>query len=192
MNDGQILIDNQDISKVTQNSLRKNISFVSQDTSIFNRTIYDNIAYALPNAKYEDVIRCSKQAKADEFITKLPEKYNTIVGERGIKLSGGQKQRISIARSLLKNSKIVILDEATSALDSETETFIQNKLFSFLKNKTTIVIAHRLSTLKNMDRIIVMKNGKIIEVGNHLSLLRKNGEYANLWNLQSNGFILEE
>ena len=114
------------------------------------------------------------------------------MGERGIKLSGGQKQRISIARSLLKNSKIVILDEATSALDSKTETFIQDKLLNLLKDKTTIVIAHRLSTLRNMDRIIVMKNGKIVEVGNHLSLLRKNGEYANLWNLQSNGFISEE
>ena len=192
VDNGQILIDNQDINGITQSSLRKHISFVAQDISMFNRTIYDNIAYALPNAKYEDVIRCSKQAQADEFITKLPEKYDTIVGERGIKLSGGQKQRISIARSLLKNSKIVILDEATSALDSKTETFIQDKLLNLLKGKTTIVIAHRLSTLRNMDRIIVMKNGKIVEVGNHLSLLRKNGEYANLWNLQSNGFISEE
>ena len=192
VDNGQILIDNQDINGITQSSLRKHISFVAQDISMFNRTIYDNIAYALPNARYEDVIRCSKQAQADEFITKLPEKYDTIVGERGIKLSGGQKQRISIARSLLKNSKIVILDEATSALDSKTETFIQDKLLNLLKDKTTIVIAHRLSTLRNMDRIIVMKNGKIVEVGNHLSLLRKNGEYANLWNLQSNGFLSEE
>jgi len=192
INEGEILIDNQNISEVTQLSLRKNISFVAQDTSMFNRTIYENIAYALPDAKYEDVIKCSKQAKADEFINELPEKYNTIVGERGIKLSGGQKQRISIARALLKNSKIVILDEATSALDSGTETFIQNKLFSLLKNKTTIVIAHRLSTLRNMDRIIVMKDGKIVETGNHLSLLRKGGVYSSLWNLQSNGFLSEE
>ncbi len=184
--DGKILINNTDIRDVTQDSLRKNISFVPQEATLFNRTILENIRYAKPRATRAEVIEAAKKANIHEFISKLPMGYNTLVGNNGIKLSGGQRQRVSIARALLKNAPILVLDEATSALDSQNEMLIQKSLQSAMAGKTTLVIAHRLSTLKNMDRIVVIKNGKIIETGTHNQLIRKNGEYSKLWHIQTN------
>lgn len=184
--DGKILINNTDIRDVTQDSLRKNISFVPQEATLFNRTILENIRYAKPRATRAEVIEAAKKANIHEFISKLPMGYNTLVGNNGIKLSGGQRQRVSIARALLKNAPILILDEATSALDSKNEMLIQKSLQRAMSGKTTLVIAHRLSTLKNMDRIVVIKNGKIIETGTHNQLIRKNGEYSKLWHIQTN------
>ena len=186
---GSIKIDGTDIRDITQESLRKNISFVPQEANMFNRTIFENIKYARPNATRAEVINAAKKAHIHEFIVKLPKGYNTLVGNNGIKLSGGQRQRVSIARALLKNAPILVLDEATSALDSQNEVMIQKSLANAMHGKTTLVIAHRLSTLRNMDKIIVIKNGKIVESGNHKQLLRKNGEYKKLWNLQTSGFV---
>lgn len=186
---GSIMVDDTDIRDVTQESLRKSISFVPQEANMFNRTIYENIKYARPNATRAEVINAAKKAHIHEFIVKLPKGYNTLVGNNGIKLSGGQRQRISIARALLKNAPILMLDEATSALDSQNELMIQKSLANAMHGKTTLVIAHRLSTLRNMDKIIVIRNGKIIEIGSHKQLLRKDGEYKKLWNLQTSGFV---
>ena len=183
--DGKILINGNDIRDVTQESLRKSISYVPQEATLFNRTIMENIRYAKPRATKAEVIEAAKKANIHDFIMKLPNGYNTLVGNNGIKLSGGQRQRVSIARALLKNAPILVLDEATSALDSENEMLIQKSLQKAMAGKTTLVIAHRLSTLKNMDRIVVIKNGKIIETGNHNQLLRKNGEYSKLWHIQT-------
>lgn len=183
--DGKILINGIDIRDVTQDSLRKSISFVPQEATLFNRTIMENIRYAKPRATKAEVIEAAKKANIHDFIMKLPNGYNTLVGNNGIKLSGGQRQRVSIARALLKNAPVLVLDEATSALDSENEMLIQKSLQKAMAGKTTLVIAHRLSTLKNMDRIVVIKNGKIIETGNHNQLLRKNGEYSKLWHIQT-------
>ena len=181
---GQILIDGKNIKKVTRNSLRSNIGIVAQDVFLFNATIYDNIAYGCPGAVYDDVIEASKRANIDEFIRSLPEGYNTIVGERGVKLSGGQKQRVSIARVFLKNPPILILDEATSALDNATELLIQRSLEELCKGRTTIVVAHRLSTIKNADEIIVITDEGIAERGNHKALLANEKIYATLYNSQ--------
>ena len=189
INNGAIKINNHDIRDITQESLRKNISLVSQEPTLFNRTIGDNIRYGRPNATMTQIINAAKKANIHTFITKLPNGYNTLVGNRGIKLSGGQRQRIAIARAILKNAPILILDEATSALDSKNEIEIQSALNRIMHGKTTIAIAHRLSTLRNMDRIIVMENGRIAESGTHNSLLRKNGIYKKLWSMQTNGFI---
>lgn len=186
---GAIKIDDIDIRDIKKDSLLKNISFVPQETTLFNRSIFENIKYARPNATRAEVINAAKKAHIHEFIVKLPKGYNTLVGNNGIKLSGGQRQRVSIARALLKNAPILMLDEATSALDSQNELMIQKSLANAMHGKTTLVIAHRLSTLRNMDKIIVIKNGKIIEVGNHKQLLRKDGEYKKLWNLQTSGFV---
>ncbi len=182
---GNIKINNIDIRDVTQDSLRKNISFVPQDAALFNRTILENIKYAKPTATKKEVIAAAKKANIHEFIMSLPKGYNTLVGNNGIKLSGGQRQRISIARALLKNAPILILDESTSALDSENEMLIQKSLQKAMAGKTTIKIAHRLSTLSDMDRIIVIQKGKIIETGTHNQLLRKNGVYSKLWHIQT-------
>ncbi|MCQ2581536.1 MAG: ABC transporter ATP-binding protein/permease [Alphaproteobacteria bacterium] len=182
---GAIKIDGNDIRDIKQDSLLKNISYVPQETTLFNRTILENIKYAKPSATKKEVIAAAKKANIHDFIIKLPNGYNTLVGNNGIRLSGGQRQRVSIARALLKNAPILMLDEATSALDSQNEQMIQKSLAIAMHGKTTLVIAHRLSTLKNMDRIVVIKNGKIIETGNHNQLLRQNGEYSKLWCIQT-------
>ena len=192
VNDGQILIDGQDIRFVTQDSLHSAISFVPQDTSLFHRSLYENIAYGNPRAGKNQIMRASRLAYAHEFISKTEKGYQTLVGDRGVKLSGGQRQRIAIARAILKRAPILILDEATSALDSESEIHIQKSLKTLMKGKTVIAIAHRLSTLREMDRIIVMQRGKIIEEGKPAELLKKKGKYAHLWELQTQGFILPD
>ncbi len=188
---GEILIDGQSIRDVTQDSLRENISFIPQDPTMFNRTLRENIAYGRPNASENDIKKAAKLAAAHDFIMDTDKKYNSLVGDRGIKLSGGQRQRVAIARAFLKNAPILILDEATSALDSETELAIQESFDKLAAGRTTIAIAHRLSTLRNMDRIIVLKDGQIVEQGHHKTLLRRGGEYARLWKMQSGGFIQE-
>ncbi len=190
---GRILIDGQDISKVTQESLWKNISLVPQDPILFHRTLMENIRYGKEDATNEEVFKASQVAHCTEFIDVLPNKYDTYVGERGIKLSGGERQRVAIARAVLRNSPILILDEATSSLDSGSERLIQDALNKLMENKTVIVIAHRLSTIVKMDRIIFIGGGEIIEEGTHKELLEKEGgRYKKLWELQAGGFITEE
>lgn len=181
---GEILIDGQDISKVTQASLRENIAVVPQDTMLFNDTIYYNIAYAKPQANREEIIKAAKAAHIHDTIMKLPNGYDTIVGERGLKVSGGEKQRIAIARAILKEPKIFIFDEATSSLDSKTESEIQNNLLDISRNISTLMIAHRLSTVVHCDEIVVLENGQIIEKGNHESLLALGGVYTKMWQHQ--------
>lgn len=190
--DGAILIDGQDIRDVTQDSLRENIGMIPQDPSLFHRKLIENIRYGRIDASDEEVVEAAKKAHAHEFITKLPQGYDSLVGERGVKLSGGQRQRIAIARAILKNAPILILDEATSQLDSVTESLIQESLWELMQNKTTIVIAHRLSTLLHMDRILVFDKGKINEDGTHRELLAKAGLYKQLWDAQVGGFLGDE
>jgi len=191
LNNGKILIDQQNVAEVTQESLRNQIAMIPQDPTLFHRTLMENIRYGRLDATDEEVIAASTLAHCHEFIEKLPEKYESLVGERGIKLSGGQRQRIAIARAILKNAPILILDEATSSLDTVTEKYIQESLQKLMENRTTIVIAHRLSTLADMDRILVFDKGKIIEDGNKESLLKTNGHFAKLWNMQTDGFLPE-
>jgi len=186
---GNITIDEQNIADVTRDSLRAQISMIPQDTTLFHRTLWENIRYGRPSASDEEVIAAAKAANSHEFIKSLPKGYDELVGERGIKLSGGQRQRIAIARAMLKNAPILILDEATSALDSVTEKLIQESLHELMRNRTTIVIAHRLSTLSAMDRILVFDKGKIIEDGSHEALLQKKGHYAHMWAMQAGGFL---
>lgn len=188
---GRILIDGQDISKATLDSLHRAIGMIPQDPSLFHRSLFENIAYGAENASLsatkQDAIEAAKKAHAHKFIEKLPHGYNSLVGERGVKLSGGQRQRISIARAFLKNAPILILDEATSQLDSVTENLIQESLKNLMKDKTTLVVAHRLSTLEMMDRILVFDRGKIVEDGTHEELLKINGIYKRLWSAQVTG-----
>ena len=191
LDSGSITIDGQDISMVQQSDLRAHIAYVPQEPALFHRSLHENIAYARPDASKADVIRAAKLAHADEFIQTLPQGYDTLVGERGVKLSGGQRQRIAIARAILKDAPILLLDEATSALDSESEHLIQSALTKLMQNRTTIVIAHRLSTIQKMDRIVVMEDGAIAEQGSHNELLKQKGTYAQLWAHQSGGFIEE-
>ena len=186
---GQILIDGQNIAAVTQNSLRRNIAVIPQDTSLFHRTIMENIRYGRLDASDEDVMDAAEKAYAKEFIDLLPEGFDTYVGERGVKLSGGQRQRIAIARAILKDSPILILDEATSALDSESEKQIQAALKDLMAGKTVIAIAHRLSTINHLDRLIVMHEGEIVQDGTHAELLETDGIYKKLWMMQSGGFL---
>jgi ATP-binding cassette subfamily B protein len=181
---GKILIDGQNIQDVTQASLRKAIGIVPQDTVLFNDTIGYNIAYGNPSASIEEVQEAARAAQIDEFIKRLPEGYDTQVGERGLKLSGGEKQRVAIARTLLKKPAMLIFDEATSALDSKTERAFQEELLSLAKNRTTLIIAHRLSTIVHADQILVMEHGQIIERGTHLDLLASKGRYAEMWQMQ--------
>ncbi len=182
--DGRILINGHDLRDVTQESLRAIIGIVPQDTVLFNDSIYYNIAYGRPEATHDEILAAAKSAHIHEFIESLPEKYETQVGERGLKLSGGEKQRIAIARAILKKPKVLIFDEATSALDTRTEQSIQKELKQLAINRTTLVIAHRLSTIIDADQILVMDNGHIIERGNHTQLLARNGIYAQMWELQ--------
>jgi len=186
---GQILIGGQPIDRVTQASLRRTIAYVPQDPSMFHRSIADNIRVGRPGASDADVRRAAALAHAAEFIGRLPGGYDTLVGERGVKLSGGQRQRIAIARAILKDAPILVLDEATSSLDSESEALIQDALFTLMEERTAIVIAHRLSTVRQMDRLIVVENGRIVETGSHDTLLALGGIYASLWARQSGGFL---
>lgn len=187
---GDILIDNQPIKHITQGSLRRQIGTIPQEPELFHRTIMENIKFAKPEASDTEVIEASKKARCHEFIMELPEQYHSLVGERGIKLSGGQKQRIAIARAFLKNAPILILDEATSSLDSVTERYIHEALHQVMTNKTTIVIAHRLATLKDMDRILVFVDGKITEDGSLNALLKKKrSHFYKLWHMQAEGFL---
>jgi ATP-binding cassette subfamily B protein len=189
---GVILIDGQDISMVTQNSLRSKIAYVPQETALFHRSIAENIAYGKPDSSIEKIRRAAKLANVHEFIEELPDEYETLVGERGVKLSGGQRQRIVIARAILKDAPILVLDEATSALDSESEELIQGALKELMKGRTSLVIAHRLSTVAALDRIVVLRAGKIVEEGTHRQLIRKGGEYDKLWSRQSGAFLEED
>ena len=160
-----------------------------QETSLFHRSIADNIAYSRPDASLKDIIRAAKLANAHEFIKDLPDGYDTLVGERGVKLSGGQRQRVAIARAILKDAPILVLDEATSALDSESEALIQDALVKLMKGRTSIVVAHRLSTIASLDRIIVLEDGKIVEQGTHQQLINKQGAYQHLWSRQTGAFL---
>ena len=189
---GKITIDGQDISEVTQASLRAKIAYVPQEPLLFHRSVRENIAYGRPDATDTEIEEAAKKAGAYDFIVGLKDGFDTMVGERGIKLSGGQRQRVAIARAILKDAPILFLDEATSALDSESEALIQKSLETLMENRTSIVIAHRLSTIAKLDRIIVLKNGKIVEDGSHDELInKKRGVYAKLWARQSGGFIEE-
>ncbi len=194
---GRITIDGHDISAVTQESLRAMIGVVTQDSSLLHRSIRDNIAYGRPDATDAEIIEAAKRANAWDFIEGLVDLQGRTgldahAGERGVKLSGGQRQRIAIARVFLKDAPILVLDEATSALDSEVEAAIQDNLFALMEGKTVIAIAHRLSTLTEMDRLIVLDRGGIVEEGTHQALVAEGGLYADLWNRQSGGFIADQ
>jgi ATP-binding cassette subfamily B protein len=189
---GRILIDGVDVREVTQESLRSVIAMIPQDPSLFNRSLLENIRYGKGDATDAEVIAAARSAHAHEFIAALPQGYHTLAGERGVKLSGGQRQRIAIARAILKNAPLLILDEATSQLDSVTESLIQKSMWSLMQGKTAIVIAHRLSTLLTMDRILVFDKGKIVQEGSHYQLLAEHGLYRTLWNAQVGGFLPED
>jgi ATP-binding cassette subfamily B protein len=191
IDDGEILIDGQNIAKLAQDDLRSSITYVPQEPLLFHRTLAENISYGKPSATEKEIINAAKMAHAHDFIKELRDKYDTLVGERGIKLSGGQRQRIAIARAMLKDAPILVLDEATSALDSESEKLIQQALWKLMEGRTAIVIAHRLSTIQKMDRIVVLEDGEIAEQGTHKDLLERKGVYATLWAHQSGGFIEE-
>lgn len=186
---GKILIDGQEITNITLESLRHQVALIPQEPILFHRTIEENIRYGNIHATQEDICRVAKLAHCEEFIKRYPEGYNTIIGERGAKLSGGERQRIAIARAMLVQAPILLLDEATSALDSVTEKYIQESIETLMENRTTIVIAHRLSTLAKMDRILVFNQGKIVEEGSHTELLQKQGYYKHMWDMQAGGFL---
>ena len=188
---GVITVDGTDISSVAKESLRDRIAVVPQEPALFHRSVFDNIAYGRPDAALEEVVEAARFAEAHEFIEQLPDGYQTVVGERGAKLSGGQRQRVAIARAFLKNAPVLVLDEATSALDSESEAAVQRALESLMKGRTVLAIAHRLSTLRSMDRIVVLDRGKVLEEGTHEALLMRGGVYAELWARQAGGFIAE-
>ncbi len=190
VNSGNILIDHQDVADVTQSSLHQNIAYVPQDPILFHRTLMENIRYSRPGASDSEVIRAAKLAHCHEFISDFPAGYETLVGERGIKLSGGERQRVAIARAILMNAPILVLDEATSSLDSESEMYIQDALSKLVVDRTVIAVAHRFSTIRKMDRIVVVKSGHIVEEGDHELLVKiENGIYRRLWDLQSKGML---
>ena len=180
-----MLVDGQDVRSVTQASLRGAIGIVPQDTVLFNDTIGYNIAYGRPGATHDEIVAAAKSAHIHEFIERLPDGYETVVGERGLKLSGGEKQRVAIARTLLKRPAILVFDEATSALDSRTERVIQAELEAIAADRTTLVIAHRLSTIVHADQILVLEHGRVVEAGTHGELLARGGTYARMWAMQS-------
>ncbi|GMU73957.1 MAG: ABC transporter ATP-binding protein [Candidatus Campbellbacteria bacterium] len=186
---GRIRIDGQDISHVTQDSLRENVALVPQEPALFHRTLMDNIRYGRLEATDNEVFEAAKKARCHEFISELPDGYNTFVGERGVKLSGGERQRVAIARAILKDAPVLVLDEATSSLDSESESLIQDALGELMKGKTTLVVAHRLSTIMKMDRIVVIEKGSVRAIGTHAQLLKKDALYKKLWSIQAGGFI---
>jgi ATP-binding cassette subfamily B protein len=185
--EGRILIDGQDIAAVTQDSLRRGIAMISQDTTLFHRSLMENIRYGRLEASDEEVMQAARLAHCEEFIARLPDGYRTLVGEHGMKLSGGQRQRIAIARAILKNVPILVLDEATSALDSHTECQVQQALQEVMATRTAIVIAHRLSTLAGMDRVLVFRKGRIVEDGPVEELLARDGLFAAMWRAQAGG-----
>jgi ATP-binding cassette, subfamily B, bacterial len=187
---GNVLVDRVPVEKADLTALRKRISLVSQDTIIFAESVLDNIRYGTPDATDEQVKHAAQAALADAFIEQLPEGYNTLLGERGVVLSGGQRQRIAIARAILKNAPILLLDEATSALDQESEKFVQEALERVMRGRTTLVIAHRLATVVNADRILVIDGGRLVEEGTHASLLNGRGVYSRLAGLQLEGAAL--
>jgi ATP-binding cassette subfamily B protein len=189
---GKILIDGQDISKATQQSVRRSMAFVPQEPLLFHRSVAENIAYGKPDASMDEIREAAREANALEFIERLPQGFDTLTGERGVKLSGGQRQRIAIARAILVDAPILVLDEATSALDSESERLIQEALENLMVGRTSLVIAHRLSTVASLDRIVVISHGKIVEDGTHAELVDAGGEYARLWNRQSGAFLGSE
>jgi ATP-binding cassette subfamily B protein len=189
---GKVEIDGQNILHVTQNSLREAVAYVPQEPILFHRSLMENIRYGRRDATDEEVIEASKKAHCHEFITGFPEQYETFVGERGVKLSGGERQRVAIARAILKDAPILVLDEATSSLDSESEHLIQEALDVLMQGKTVIVVAHRLSTIMKMDRIIVVEGGKIVAQGTHDELLEEGGLYQKLWNIQAGGFLADD
>jgi ATP-binding cassette subfamily B protein len=191
LNKGSIHVDGKDIAHVKQESLRNEMSIVPQEGILFNDSIENNIKFSKPNATKKEVVKALKAAQFYKFVQSLPDKEQTMVGERGIKLSGGEKQRLSVARALLANKKILVLDEATSALDSKTEMEIQKALWKLMKGRTTIIIAHRLSTIMHSDKIVVMDKGKIVQIGKHATLIKKRGVYKELWALQKGGYLQE-
>lgn len=186
---GRILVDGQDVSACTQQSLRRSIAYVPQEPLLFHRSIADNIAYGRPDATVDEIREAARRANALEFIEKLPQGFDTITGERGIKLSGGQRQRVAIARAMLADCPILVLDEATSALDSESEHLVQDALATLMRGRTCIVVAHRLSTVASLDRIVVLADGRVVEDGPHEQLIAADGEYAHLWSRQTGAYL---
>lgn len=187
--EGRILLDGQDISLCTQQSLRRSIAYVPQESLLFHRSVAENIAYGRPDASMEEIREAARRANALEFIEKLPQGFDTVTGERGVKLSGGQRQRIAIARAMLADCPILVLDEATSALDSESEKMVQDALAELMRGRTSIVVAHRLSTVASLDRIVVLDDGGIVEDGSHAELIEAGGAYARLWNRQTGAYL---
>ncbi len=187
--EGRILVDGQNIAECTQQSLRRQIAYVPQEALLFHRSIAENIAYGRPEATMEQIREAARRANALEFIERLPQGFDTVTGERGVKLSGGQRQRIAIARAMLADCPVLVLDEATSALDSESEKMVQDALAELMRGRTSIVVAHRLSTVASLDRIVVIDRGKIVEDGPHAQLIEADGEYAHLWNRQTGAYL---
>ncbi len=190
--EGYIFVDGQDIASTTQQSLRRQIAYVPQESILFHRSVAENIAYGRPDASMEEIREAARQANALEFIERLPEGFETITGERGVKLSGGQRQRIVIARALLADCPVLVLDEATSALDSESEQLVQDALATLMKGRTSIVVAHRLSTVASLDRIVVLGDGRVVEDGPHEELIAADGEYAQLWSRQTGAYLEQD
>jgi ATP-binding cassette subfamily B protein len=191
VDDGRILVGGQDITRLSQADLRGLIAYVPQDPVMFHRTIGANIAFGRPGATAAEIRVAAEAAHVTEFVEALPQGFDTLVGERGVKLSGGQRQRVAIARAILRNAPILLLDEATSALDSESEALIQGALWTMMEGRTAIAVAHRLSTVAGMDRLVVLDRGRVVEQGTHAELLARGGGYAKLWQRQSGGFLGE-